>query len=1465
MALPPLDELRGGQRDGTAQRERARPEVAPGAIGIDERTPAELLRFVRRFAAQLYWYGPDNRPGGWWADARTDGDAGIPLLGEPPRDGPAFFDGLGPGGIGWDEVAAFAANPAAFPGDRYAPLRRPHMALLLTAVRLLRHGQRAVNGIVERHFDWQLRDLLGLVPKPPQPDRAFVLFELAPNIAAAEVADGLRLLGGRDSRRRDRIYAIEDGLTVNRARVAQLRSTFVDRDVIGLADARRAITDTPEKQLLFLLAIAYGDPAPGDPLPPLHGAPLSQARLTAIGDLVAFAPTGLFMDLFELRALIARKARRAREAADWARVNGFIETAGRNKRGDPAWTLAPADPAAFHANFVKALQGEPDLGGLPEVGSIEDLAMHLDDAAVRVAIRDKLYLDPLRQFAPMFATKRAIDADWTIINGYLERAGKRRRPADPGWTLQAARQGDFAANFAAAIGPVDYAAAGTEAAGVTSLDDYMARIAEIEDWFRLPAEDIARLIAAFGANEATAAGAAAWRGAYDLLAGAHGRIVRRREAAVMAAVRTAVPRSGDGLAAEMTAALGELADDPAARLEALGRYVSPDDVAVVAAALGPGRRGAIDWDAIDAILADARRRRLRLPDPVAQKQHWRALFAWPDARTATIGGEAATAWHCFGGVPPDAGPDRPPAGIGWAIASPMLDLSTGRRRIILSLGFHDDGGGPLIDDHGDSPAKLPFVVTLSGAKGWMEPSSVAFATVNYAAVQGVAPVDPAIPLIGLEVTITLDETAPAPAPAPAAAGFDATPWPALRLMLRPVWDNGRRRFDTAYERFGGLRLARVNIAAAVGGFVADGAPGLWPLAVETETGVANGKKPFEPFGPTPSVGSELAIGHRDLLHKNLTLVSLGLEWLGGPANLATWYARYDARSFVAQLSLVDGVRTTALLATAALFAGTDGTAAQKIGRIVATAAPADAVPSSGAAEVRSWRRYLTLRLAGTDFGHRVYPSLATSTAIALANALRTPGSTVDPAAFTVNPPYTPKLKRLTLDFAAQQEIDLARYDPRGIDRLYHIDAFGTDAARASDRGWPLLPPHDEEGALYIGLTGVAAPQSLSLLFAAVDSGSAASRAGPVDWAYLDANGWTPFPVPPADGTDGLTRRGIIRFALPPVVPAATATADTRMPGGLYWLRATMASGAMNAGDMLDIHAQAAAARFIDDGAAPEHYLAPLPPGTIRTLVDPAAGIARAVQPYASQDGRPAEGEAAFRARAGERLRHKHRALTVWDYERLVLERFPDVHTVKCLPARFADGLGHVRLVIIPDIRGQQRADPFAPRAPARLLDAIADYLAPLAPPAARITAGHARFVAVRVRVGVRFRPGGDEAFDTQRLSRQIDRYLAPWAFDDGADIAIGQRIDATSIVALIDLLPFVDFVGGCRLFVSTDDGASFHPGGDGSGDWAEAAGEDGVLTPSGQHEIDVIAGDVFEQTQFTGIGYMKVELDFVVG
>ena len=264
-------------------------------------------------------------------------------------------------------------------------------------------------------------------------------------------------------------------------------------------------------------------------------------------------------------------------------------------------------------------------------------------------------------------------------------------------------------------------------------------------------------------------------------------------------------------------------------------------------------------------------------------------------------------------------------------------------------------------------------------------------------------------------------------------------------------------------------------------------------------------------------------------------------------------------------------------------------------------------------------------------------------------------------------------------------------------------------------------------------------------------------------------------------------------------------------------------------------------------------------------------VVRGNEMYVATVG-PAEAPDRFDVRVSERLRHKQRALSPWDYERLVLQRFGAIYKAKCLGAgatRTADGeaqreRGRVEVVVIPDIRAMLPADAFAPRAPANLLADIQAYLAERAPAAARVVVRNARYVAVAVRLGVRFKAGVDERFAREQLGVDLGRFLSPWAHDEGAELMIGGRIYASSILDFVDRRAYVEYVAELKL-ARSDDGENFVIVPPTADDYHVAAERpDEVLVAARVHHIDVISELEYQQALFTGIDYMKVGLDFIV-
>ena len=100
---------------------------------------------------------------------------------------------------------------------------------------------------------------------------------------------------------------------------------------------------------------------------------------------------------------------------------------------------------------------------------------------------------------------------------------------------------------------------------------------------------------------------------------------------------------------------------------------------------------------------------------------------------------------------------------------------------------------------------------------------------------------------------------------------------------------------------------------------------------------------------------------------------------------------------------------------------------------------------------------------------------------------------------------------------------------------------------------------------------------------------------------------------------------------------------------------------------------------------------------------------------------------------------------------------------------------------------------------------------------------------------------------------------------------IGGRIYANSIVDFVDRQPYVDYIAKIELF-SSSDGENFTrilppQVGDPNyilGYFVEAQQPNQILVAAHQHQIDVISDAGYSVQKLVGIGYMTIELDFVV-
>jgi hypothetical protein len=169
--------------------------------------------------------------------------------------------------------------------------------------------------------------------------------------------------------------------------------------------------------------------------------------------------------------------------------------------------------------------------------------------------------------------------------------------------------------------------------------------------------------------------------------------------------------------------------------------------------------------------------------------------------------------------------------------------------------------------------------------------------------------------------------------------------------------------------------------------------------------------------------------------------------------------------------------------------------------------------------------------------------------------------------------------------------------------------------------------------------------------------------------------------------------------------------------------------------------------------------------------------------------RDRRGESArdFRARVAETLRHRGRAVTPWDYERLALEAFPDVRLAKAFAHLDRTGPapapGRVSVIVVPD-----RPDvPESAAPPPRFFDAAAlrsmeRHLQAHAPHGARVEVANPAFEVLQVRARIAIDPARDDGAVMQRLSAGLTRRLSVWtAPDDLSDF--GWSLDPARLRA----------------------------------------------------------------------------------
>ena len=252
-------------------------------------------------------------------------------------------------------------------------------------------------------------------------------------------------------------------------------------------------------------------------------------------------------------------------------------------------------------------------------------------------------------------------------------------------------------------------------------------------------------------------------------------------------------------------------------------------------------------------------------------------------------------------------------------------------------------------------------------------------------------------------------------------------------------------------------------------------------------------------------------------------------------------------------------------------------------------------------------------------------------------------------------------------------------------------------------------------------------------------------------------------------------------------------------------------------DIVSIDAQAVAVTLVENGCRPG-VCGRAPRARDDLEAQGGSGeIKKIAQPYASFGGRPQERPEHFYVRASERLRHKNRAATMWDYEQLVLERFPEVYKVKCINhtelcrdpgARIvADNEvspGHVLVVPVPYVR-DTNVNPLRPYTKKSVIERITGFLRARTSPFVQLEVQNPKIEEVQVAFDVAFTEEiADTEFYVDRLSNEIVGFLTPWAGDSGVEVAFGGKWHKAQIINFVEERSYVDHVKRFEMYHKVD-------------------------------------------------------------
>jgi hypothetical protein len=726
--------------------------------------------------------------------------------------------------------------------------------------------------------------------------------------------------------------------------------------------------------------------------------------------------------------------------------------------------------------------------------------------------------------------------------------------------------------------------------------------------------------------------------------------------------------------------------------------------------------------------------------------------------------------------------ELPKAKLGFSVASSLFDLKEGERKVTLTIDFTKNSTQKL-QNISKTDIENNIKVLCSGEKEWL--SGIVLQCNKNEEER-------------LELSFTLSKDFPAVIPYNKEVLLETfqTNFSVVRFMIE-----GEKYYDI-YEALSEKLIKNIEIAVDV--------KGIKSVQIENDNDTLNSEKPYYPFTAQPIKGSNFYIKCPEMFSKKWQNADITINWKNTPDSIKDLYNGYIIQPNQ-NISVIDfeKLKNSSIVGSDTYFKADTALLEKEVW--YTKAHNIDVFKKVDGAYKTQFSINNLSNESGTSESIRltlnqsslqdVYPKLYT---LALSS---------NPAIGKLipNEPYIPFAEDIELNYSANEtaysylsrDASGEASKSKGV-QLYHEDAFGQYEKEIETKN--IVPVHQNGGELYIGLEAV--PQTTISLLIQMLEGSENPLVDTfqekefIEWHILSNNTWIDLSNEMLQNeTRKFLESGIVKFK----IPRDINTNHTRFTDGLVWIRAKSRRDYDAVCKIQGIYTQAVLATFQNQDNDLSHLNNGLEANTIKKLITRVPQVKSVGQPYNSFDGKYKEADVEFYRRVSERLRHKHRAITQWDYESLVLQEFPEVFKVKCLNHTSETSYlapGHVTLMVVPNIKNKNAFDIYQPRVSRASLNKIQNYVNELNTMHVSAQVINPNYKEAKVETKVKFFERYDETFYTQQLDEDIKKYISPWAFTDSKDIDFNVELNVNQLVSYLEQLYYVDYIDDIKILVN---------------------------------------------------------------